>query len=285
MGTRTTNLVIVILIAASLVVLAVQNSSSALGLIFLGFRTMVLPLGVWLSGAIALGALSAIALFALTGDGTAPTATRRRWTVRPDGAAPNDERPNRSPSQNFRSPSPGAAPRATPSDAPARPPSSPSGKTGDRATTEDWQTWGQRTSPRQWEDWPQTDGSTAAAENLSRRERKERQQMETAIKDLDQGWDASAQEVVYVAPRGSDVEDALDEIADGWEDWDSADNPLADTAYAQRYDGVARKARRDAVYAPPDDEGEADEGVYDADYRVIIPPYRPTAAPEDDRTP
>jgi hypothetical protein len=162
------------------------------------------------------------------------------------------------------------------------------------AAAEDWQSWGQRNSPNKWEDWSQATGNDPINENLSRQQRQDREKAEATIHDLDKGWDESAQETVYVAPGGSDVEDALDDIVDGWEDWDSPDNPLTDTAYAQRYEGVERKARRDAIYAPPDeaddeyeewenlsDQSESDDAengdssVYDADYRVIIPPYRP----------
>jgi hypothetical protein len=109
-----------------------------------------------------------------------------------------------------------------------------------------------------------------------------------------------------VAPGGSDVEDALDDIVDGWEDWDTADNPLADTAYSQRYEGTDKAVRQDSIYGPPDDvqadyrswqaaetdtdrendSADEDDTVYDADYRVIIPPYRPLedAESEGDRS-
>jgi hypothetical protein len=115
---------------------------------------------------------------------------------------------------------------------------------------------------------------------MPRRQRRDREKAEATVHDLDRGWDDTAQDTVYVAPGGSQVEDTLDDIVDGWEDWDSDDNPLADTAYAKRYEGVEKANRRDAIYAPPDDGGDADDSqVYDADYRVIIPPYRPL---EDD---
>ncbi|NEQ44251.1 MAG: hypothetical protein F6K00_12130 [Leptolyngbya sp. SIOISBB] len=42
----------------------------------------------------------------------------------------------------------------------------------------------------------------------------------------------------------------------------------------KKYEGSERASRRDSIYAPPDDPSRNDE-VYDADYRVIIPPRPP----------
>lgn len=314
MGKQAPKLVVAALIVAVLVILALQNSSPSLALVFLGLRTVTLPLGVWLTAAIALGALTTLAIAALTGLGfdAGSRANRRRWTVRPD-TPPADSGPDRERrSWNVRSPQ--EPPRDTTRREPTR--ESPRDRDYGRAkqpppppntvaAAEDWQSWEQRNSPNKWEDWSEASGNDPIYENLSRKQRQDREKAEATIHDLDKGWDDSAQETVYVAPGGSDVEDALDDIVEGWEDWDSPDNPLADTAYAQRYEGVERKARRDAIYAPPDegdeyqewenlsDENESDDaengdsGVYDADYRVIIPPYRPLddEGNEGDRAP
>lgn len=305
MGKQTPKLVVAALIIAALVVLALQNASPYLPLVFLGLQTGALPMGVWLTGAIALGALTAIAIATLTlGRSSSGGSTRRRWTVRPDEPSDNAGRPR---AESWHGKSPQEPRRNEP---PARDtgrrndPSSADSSPGATAfasaavAAEDWQAWGKRPAPSKWEDWSQASGNDPADENLSKKQRRDREQAEATIHELDKGWDESAQDTVYVAPGGSEVEDALDEITDGWEDWDSPDNPLADTAYAQRYDDTERASRRDSIYAPPDDSGnvykgwenlsdeteeeEPSEGeVYDADYRVIIPPYRPL---EDDET-
>ena len=307
MGKQTPRLVIAVLIICSLVILALQNASPSLAIVFLGVESIALPLGVWLSSAIALGALTAIAIMTVSNGGASPVdrGNRRRWTVRPDtppqnpsNRAPADRQPRERSSWRRWTPEP-SAPRPRASQPPASGRASrPAATVGTTAAAEDWQTWEQRSPPSQWEDWSQANGGDPAEEPLSKRQRQDRQKATTTIQDLETGWDDSAQDTVYVAPGGSQVEDTLDDIADGWEDWDSEDNPLADTAYAQRYEGEARQTRRDAIYAPPDDadgqdwqnesanpsppaaNSEDEANVYDADYRVIIPPYQPLDEPE-----
>jgi hypothetical protein len=271
-----------VLLAASLVMLTLQNSTPSLSLIFLGSQTVLLPLGVWLSAAIAAGVLTALAISLLTSGqtGMKPPPDRRQWTVRPDvppaysppakqcRPSPSTEqsRAKAAPAEAFRDRSPTPAPTTA-------------------QASEDWQIWQQRTSPRQWNDWSEASGHNPMDATLNKRQRQDRQKAETTIQDLEKGWDDSAQDTVYVAPGGSQVQDALDEIEDGWEDWDTEENPLANTAYAQSYDPQERATRRDSIYAPPDasDRPDEEESVYDADYRVILPPYRPLA--EDDQEP
>ncbi|MGD1940757.1 MAG: hypothetical protein ACFB0G_05565 [Leptolyngbyaceae cyanobacterium] len=304
MGKQTPHLVIAVLIVCSLVILALQNASPSLAIVFLGVESIALPLGVWLSGAISLGALTAIAIMTVPtwGSPSVSRGNRRRWTVRPEptpsnrdrNPEPTDRMPRERPPRRWAAPAPFASPpRASQSSASGRT-SRPAATVGTTAAAEDWQTWEQRSPPSQWEDWSQANGGDPAEEPLSKHQRQDRQKATTTIQDLETGWDDSAQDTVYVAPGGSQVEDTLDDIADGWEDWDAEDNPLADTAYAQRYEGEARQSRRDAIYAPPDDaygerdwqnqpanpsaptaNSEDETNVYDADYRVIIPPYQP----------
>lgn len=308
---RTSGLVVAALIVSGLVVLAVQNLSPALPLVFLGVQSIPLPLGVWLSGAIALGALTTLAIATLANINFLPSQRpqRRRWTVRSEPSSRAADRNQRQREWFGRSPQ--EAPRRDPPQEPQRDARAHPSVSGQRysqapsrtVAVEDWQAWEKRVSPSQWEDWSQASSNEPIDENLSRRQRQDRQKAEATIHDLGKGWDDSAQETVYVAPGGSNVEDTLDDIEDGWEDWDSDDNPLADTAYAQRYEGSERRSRQDRIYAPPDDtdddyadwentgldntpdtapDNNDDEGVYDADYRVIVPPYRPYEDEEDD---
>jgi hypothetical protein len=62
---RTFRLIVALVGGAALVTFAVQNTTPRLALVFLGGRTVALPLAVWLVGAIALGALTALALVSL----------------------------------------------------------------------------------------------------------------------------------------------------------------------------------------------------------------------------
>lgn len=290
MGKQAPKLVVAALIVAALVILAWQNLTPALALNFVGFQSVALPLGVWLVAAIALGALTTILVASLV-DIDLPSANRsnrRRWTVRPDvpphpdaGRSPDGTTQQRSRTWNGRSPQDifrrdgtnrGSddrnPPRSTPRARPTAPPQS------NAVAVEDWQVWGQRSKPSDWQNWSDASGNQPGAENFDRRQRRDRDKADATIHDLDKGWDDSARETVYVPPGGSEVQDTLDDIDDGWDDWDSPTNPLADTAYAQKFEGAERDSRRDAIYAPPDDAKEDDQ-VYDADYRVIIPPRAP----------
>lgn len=324
---RTSKLVVALLIVCALAILVVQNRSPSLALVFLGRQTVSLPLAVWLCGAIALGSLTAIVLFKTAGGGHdgGDRAQRRRWQVRPDASDASVSNPN-----DFRT-TPSGTPRDIPRDmrreAPrqARPQTSVSTSSSkssssqassrSSAATEDWQAWGQRNAASQWEDWSEAGRTDPAGQNVTKRQRQDREKADSAINDMSQGWANSAQDTVYVAPGGSAVEDSLDDIAEGWGEWEA--EPPAETAYAYGYQGTEAASRVDAVYSPADDEPEQSpvaasddedwgldievdpavtgqpnkpapsetaapatendtdgEGVYDADYRVIIPPNR-----------
>ncbi len=261
-------------IAVGLGTLVWQNNAPQLALRFLGNQTVPLPLGVWLSGAIAAGMLTTLLIFGLTQrHSRVSPANRRQWTVRPEGtpppyntSAPPGRTPPPSDGMGARAQAQVSSPRGADAAVRSRIPNQ-------QQAVEDWRAWGDRVSPRQWEDWSDAERGNPQGAGFSRGQRRDLQKAETTLQDLDQGWDASAQEVIYVAPGGSVVEDALDEIEEGWDDWDEADSSLGETAYAQRYEGREQATRRDVIYAPPDEEPE--ETVYDADYRVIVPPYRP----------
>ena len=126
----------------------------------------------------------------------------------------------------------------------------------------------------------------------TQRQRRQQERADTSFQDIAEGWDPRVERQPYVAQGSSDVEDALDDISSGWGDWGDRppglvdEPPPAATAYAYRY-GEDTETRKDPVHAPADDwvDGDSDEvdapeesgEVYDADYRVIIPPHTPPA--------
>jgi uncharacterized integral membrane protein len=65
----TVRLVIVILVLGTVLLLAVQNTSPALPLVFLGMTSLALPLAVWLMLALSLGSLTTLLFTALLGAG------------------------------------------------------------------------------------------------------------------------------------------------------------------------------------------------------------------------
>ncbi|MEM1427206.1 MAG: hypothetical protein AAGF75_11715, partial [Cyanobacteria bacterium P01_H01_bin.130] len=185
---------------------------------------------------------------------------------------------------------------------------------------EDWEDWGQRSPASQWQNWEQApqDASRASRES-SRRIPKRQQQAENQaaadFEDIAAGWDDRAANSPYRPAGASPVDDALDEIAEGWEDWEDPEEARRDnapesrpiyevrrspesvsksgTSYSYRYrsaDDLRRQPSSAKVSAsePESVDANAEEeepgldvpevgpdGVYDADYRVIIPPSRP----------
>jgi hypothetical protein len=271
---RTFRLIVALVGGAALVTFAVQNTTPRLALVFLGGRTVALPLAVWLVGAIALGALTALALVSLAAVEPGP-ASRRRWRVNPEGPDPARRRPRSEPREPRR-----AAPPPPPY-AGTRPP-------GPDRSGDDWGAWEQRTAANQWEDWGQMREPVGPdGRPLSQRQRRQQEQADTSFQDIAEGWDSRVERQPYVAQGGSEVEDALDDISSGWGDWGDRppglvdEPPPAATAYSYRY-GEDTETRKDPVHAPVDDWVDGDEGdaseesgeVYDADYRVIIPPHR-----------
>ena len=79
----TVRLVIVVIIVGAVVLLAVQNTSPALPLVFLGGQTGSLPLSLWLLLAIALGALTTLLATALLQANVGPGKRGKAYKYRP----------------------------------------------------------------------------------------------------------------------------------------------------------------------------------------------------------
>ncbi|NJN22231.1 MAG: hypothetical protein HC812_14930, partial [Leptolyngbya sp. RL_3_1] len=238
----------------------------------------------------------------------AAQGNRRRWQVRSNPADPA-RRP--SPRQDAAPRRPVARPHnfAVRDDAP-RPQTQP---------YEDWQEWDQRSPASQWQDWDRAAPSPDPS-RIPERQRRAQAQAEETFEDIATGWDPRSTQTTDRPSGVSPVDDALDEIAEGWEDWEDPEAARQDNApesrpiyevqrspesvsksgthYSYRYrsaDDFSRRAKPPAddgaepveaattIDAEPDprlDTPEVEEeGVYDADYRVIIPPSRPL---EDD---
>lgn len=285
----TPRLVLLLLVVCGLVLFAVQNSTPTLSIAFLGLRTAALPLGVWLAAAIALGALTTLALTLPLSLRPRPrTGQRRRWKVHPiphDHAYPQNSA--NSPNPPARSASQGDSGRweVRPGRGDRPSPSHPGSPQPDRSrvaaeAADDWQSWEHRSSPSQWDDWGQAsaDATESRRDRRPRRQRRDTEQATESYQELASGWDPQLEEEPVIARGGSTVDDTLDEIAMGWDDWDD-ETQASETAYRYR---PASQDSVDNVYAPADEAGTdwdagdrtPDGQVYDADYRVIIPPNR-----------
>jgi hypothetical protein len=305
-------LIVVFLVLAGVGLVAAQNIAPALPLVFLGLRTAAYPLGLWLVVALGLGSLTSLGLNRLIAVDPAPASRPRRSgrRVSPEPNARSAAGPNVSAQTRT------AAASAAGAD--------PGGE---------WGEWTQLDSPSQWSDWSQAErppaarprpsagGAPPAASWAFWRRPDPSQQVEQSMEELADGW-GDLEDARYRARGVSPVEDALDELEEGWDsaparqDFEVSQAPKRiyrdGSIYSYSYqDEAAPQGRVDDIYGPADDQTDWDEtesdygpdyspdygadavdgataapgelqdprlaadGVVDADYRVLIPPYRP----------
>jgi hypothetical protein len=342
----TVRLIVVLLVLGAVVLLGAQNLATALPLVVLGGRTQSLPLGVWLVGAILLGALTTLALVALLSRARGGGGRSAAYKYRPqpfyEPAPPSAEGDPQDPGRRrstYGAVDPGPAdPRQAAAAAAA-------------AADPTWQDWTNLQSPGRWNDW-ETLSQSAAPDprpafgdpgpvqtvmhwfSSSKRQAYQQQRVSESLRELDDDW-GDLDRRAYRVPGASPVDDSLNDIAQGWgaTDVPSPDPwPGEDTAptprrvyrdgslysYGYRDDAPgAAPGQVDNIYGPADDsrygdalvsayggnyplqsdyvtdaprdefEGDAldgdesplgdpevaEDGVVDADYRVIVPPY------------
>ncbi len=348
----TVRLVIVLFLAGVVVLLAVQNTSVALPLVFLGGQTVALPLSVWLLLAIALGALTTLLFTALLGaNGQRKTRSKAyKYRPQPFYEPADTEAAAQDAAQDgaFRQRSNPAANRAgQPQSRSSRPNQAADSSTYGR----EWQDWTNLQSSNQLNDWDAVERESTARQASSsgrsaartaagagigswlfgNRKAAEEETVNQSWQELSNDWDG-LEDREYRAQGVSPVEDNLDEINQGWDDAHGG-YPTQDfevpqspkrvyrdgTIYSYSYRSAEGASQRDNIYAPPDDvvygdedfdrdayidlsqpedypenpdqdrpasdydagghPGEdldepemAEDGVVDADYRVIIPP-------------
>ncbi|MEB3288550.1 MAG: hypothetical protein VKI82_01470 [Leptolyngbya sp.] len=307
-----------------LLLLGLQNWSPRLPLIFLGSRTLALPLGIWLVLAIILGGLTTLALHALLEFPPRRQGKGHRYRYEPQPFY-EPAKPDASPEPDFR-----ASDRY---DAPRDRASSPVAEAADGDST--WQDWTNLQSPSQWDSWsprrpaprrteappPPASGPGRSSPGwFSRRQATEPDpRVQDSLREITDDWD-DVDPRRYRPSGVSPVEESLAEITEGWDDLEppSSPEPSAGSAartasrddggnpptqvyrngsiYAYGYGDQGESGQTDRIYAPPDDDygdgyGEAygdgygdedvdveakaadpEEGVVDADFRVIIPP-------------
>lgn len=241
-------LLVWLVMLAALTILAVQNLSPAIPLVVLSSRTIALPLSFWLLGAIAIGALTTLLLYSLSQLAAPSRRPYRPMGQRLSSPPPDDDRVNRfsaatAERSNSRSESP-----------------SPS------AYDTDWESF---RAPEQWDDWeqrpePDTVAQSTQGRSAPRAFQFKRQPYSAAdtVDEIESGWETYETYAEDGIPyQGvSPVEETLDDIAAGWEAEAGPYPPSAPTDYEPE------------EFETDDDQTD---GVYDADYRVIIPPYKP----------
>ncbi|MBD3883901.1 hypothetical protein IFO70_19260 [Phormidium tenue FACHB-886] len=243
-------LAIALIFLGGLVLFTVQNLSPALSLVILGSSTLPLPLAIWIGGAIAAGAVTTVVLSALA-DLSRP--------ARP--SAPKRPRPAANRVDGFQTP-------WTP-----QPQTSP--QAGATRLQDDWET---RSTKDEWDDWeepaPRSTNRPPVGYRSSQPDIRDRRDDDWA------DWGDYAE--TRRQDRSADRLDMPDSYTPRRTEFETKQEPVTRTqsgsVYSYSYNRPEEPADRADV--PPRTSNE----VYDADYRVLTPPYRPEPQPpvEDD---
>ncbi|MEO0867487.1 MAG: hypothetical protein AAFY17_03360 [Cyanobacteria bacterium J06642_11] len=234
-------LITFLVVVAALVALVLQNLSPVLGLVVLGQTTPALPLAVWLLCAIAIGALCTLLIYQLV-----PT----QRTYRPMGKRLSNPPPE--PTNRF-------------VDAPDEPVSnrfqSPPNQASSARNAYD-RDWNDFKAPEQWEDWGQQPAQPSAGQQPAASDY--RSSSDDTMRDIESGWGEDDYEA---SGRFSHRRNAGPD--QGWDNREDYPERPATRSYEE---GWLYGNEADSE-GPEQDAPPPEEDVYDANYRVIIPPY------------
>jgi uncharacterized integral membrane protein len=258
---------LLLLVVAVFVILVLSNFSP-IALTFLGTTTQALPLGVWVVGAMLLGGLTTL----LISGGLRLVQSSSGTTPRSRSAHRTTHRATNRPADNaFRAPW-GGAPR--PATGPTPSPNSSSSSTDTRPPGDDWETSQQ--SRDQWNDWgeaPDLSDRQAAYSNTPVRD--------TADDDW-ANWDDydDLERSRRSQPDELDDEEPSTAPPPRRTEFEARQAPESQRQSGSVYSYSYRRSDDDSSKRSPETKPPAKSGeVYDAEYRVITPPYRPE--PED----
>lgn len=229
-----------LLILVGLALFALQNWSPVLPIVVAGLNTQALPLALWMLAAIAAGAATTVAVSSLFSLSRF-TAVRRSNKQRPPATAASR------PATESR---PWVAAWTKRNEARANPPSPTKTRIQD-----DWEN---RQTREEWDDWEEDSPPSTSRSSF-------------------RSTDTS-----------SETRDRSDEDWDNWEGYTEADRvsgtprPPVRTDFEVKQAPVAPKQSGSIYsmsYEKADAEPQRPDEVYDADYRVIVPPFSPEPAP------
>lgn len=264
-------LALLLAVLGGLTLFALQNWSPVVPLVVLGVQTQAFPLAVWMVGAIAAGAFTTLVIAALFGISNTFSTTRtrrpaaRRETSRTSASADESWDKGWNEPQNS-SYSSTAATAATASSANTTTSYTQSASSKPKSSFDFRNDWENVGAPvEEWEDWqdyeepvdtPRPQASSATSPSYS-----------------------SYNSQTYIQEPEQEPEQEREE----WEDWEDESPPQTSTQ-SQRTDYEVRQDPKTSYqsgsvysysYREPSDSGVGKtESVYDADYRVIIPPAR-----------
>lgn len=231
---------LLLIVAGGAVIFALQNLSP-IALVVLGLKTQALPLSVWVLGAVAAGALTTLVLNGFS-------SISKSFAVRRSSQRPTDSS--------------------------AKSPKSPWSGMGMKS--------GENSSSRTAR--AQNTAGFRAAQSESRRNAED---WDTPRSNDWDDWGESASPRRSPTPSSTPIRDTND---DDWAKWD--DEPSGrETRRAPQPDPTRRidlgphpgsrstSAKEDSYRGGSQDPTRKANEVYDAEYRVIIPPYNPTPEP------
>ncbi len=222
-------LVFLLILGSGLTAIALANWAPVVALVILGGQTQALPLGLWLVGAIAIGAFTTLILTGLaqllSGGGT--DRPRRSSPRQPSSAYQSAYSPpppprDRTPASDWR--------RDQPQGGDSSPPSSASTSSKWRSESDDWSTRGR--SPQDWSDW----SNGAARPDVDTRSNYQPSDRQTVIQDAEdlpwanwQSYEAAEPEIVEPDVIDVDVTDSAprdrqSSFGSNWHGYDDSDD-------------------------------------------------------------
>ncbi|MGI0487111.1 hypothetical protein ACN4EK_16845 [Pantanalinema rosaneae CENA516] len=242
-------LLLLLVIAGGLVGFAIQNWSPTIALTFLGFKTMALPLAVWVLWAIVVGILTTLAINALfaASNYLAVQAFRTQWRQ-------NARQSSSQPYESDRSSGYASTSSRTSTSASTNPDAS-------------WRTWRKESSDREP---PQPEPVRDRASSRDRLDdlMDELDDWETPISD---DWEVKSSD----RRRRPDSSGEASTSASRRE-YETPQTPKTTSQSGSVYSYGYREPRNSG--AGRTEDVQQPERVVDADYRVIIPPYYPGEA-------
>lgn len=267
-------LILLLAIAGTITLFTLQNLTPVLPLVFLGSPTPALPLSWWVLGAIAAGALTTLAITSLVGLSNFLTKQAVRQ-VRSSSRRDSVSEPfSKTPAEKNRTAAAAAASQAKSPDA-----------EGDAA----------------WQDWRGYDSSPAAATGGNRTTQSAQ---DTDLDDWDQGmnddWEESSSDraTPNSSPSSSTVRDRFEQppqptqgsygssYSNSYREPEPSGSGKSDISKSGKGKSDSSKSGKGKSDSGKSDSGKSDSGkterVVDADFRVLVPPYR---ALEDEPAP
>ena len=236
-------LILVLAIVGALTVFTVQNLTPLLPLVFLGIRFPALPLSWWVLGAIAAGALTMLAIQVLFGLSNFVTGQTVRSRVRSNS--------QRSGSQNRWS--------TTASSSNSVDPATQSASRGARPTSDD----------AAWKDWRAYETSAPrTTPDPGARKAAVKEPVDDWERPLSDDWEDTTPPSTRSSANRSSADHTSDRVTpEDLKNFEVKQSPKHTSQSGSSYSYSFREPEDSGVGKP--------EKVVDAEYRVIVPPYRP----------